>query len=99
MRKFKIKIEESKNKKVKVNDLKDIPPHSAGEVELNFTNDFLETPSPEELEEREVSEKWRQFLSSLSVRQKSILKQMLGLDKEKFSLDQIGRIMAAVKGK
>ena len=74
--KFKIKIVESKNKMKKVRSFDDIPPRWKDDdyEKLYFTEEFFKSQTREEIDEEEVKKKWKQFLSGLTMRQKSILK-------------------------
>ena len=93
-------INENKDDKIHIKSFEDIPKaYDDDQRETIFTDEFINTPSKEQLEEEEVKLMWRDFIEGLTRRQKSILKSLLGLDKERFTIDQISRIQAAMKGK
>lgn len=99
-RKIKVRIVENKDKLMNVSRIEDIPPAYEDDDfgKLHFTDEFFNMKSREEIEEEEVKMKWKQFLSGLTTHQKSILKNLLGLDKQKFSVEEIDRIQRALKG-
>lgn len=55
--------------------------------------------SEEEIFKEQVIQKWNRFKKTLSQREQSVLKTLLGLDVKRYSVEELERLQGALKGK
>lgn len=55
--------------------------------------------SEEDIFKEQVIQKWNRFKKTLSQREQSVLKTLLGLDVKRYSIEELQNLQAALKGK
>jgi hypothetical protein len=91
---------EVKRPPIKARTRKDIP-KAWGNDERNISIDLddFDFRSEEEIFTEQVRFKWLQFTKSLSQREQSVLRGLLGLDVKRYTVEELEKLQGALKGK